>query len=137
MAQNPEIIVSSLDLDRLLKLLQPLSNTAFPGKRALEAELDRAEVVDPQDVPPTVVTMNSTIRFRMASSGETFCMRLTYPNNTDTSGSTISIFSPVGSALLGLSQGDEIEWPGPGGEMLRLTIEEVVEQPERAGNLHR
>ncbi|MGB1978697.1 MAG: GreA/GreB family elongation factor, partial [Pseudoalteromonas tetraodonis] len=49
----------------------------------------------------------------------------------------ISILAPVGSALLGLSQGDQIEWPKPGGGLITVTIKEVTYQPERAGELHR
>ena len=48
-----------------------------------------------------------------------------------------SVLAPVGSALLGLSQGDEIEWPNPGGGVLRVRIEEIVYQPERQGEYHR
>jgi regulator of nucleoside diphosphate kinase len=53
------------------------------------------------------------------------------------SGGTISVFAPVGSALLGLSQGDEIEWSRPGGGSLNVRIEEIVYQPERSGEYHR
>ena len=60
-----------------------------------------------------------------------------YPNDVDESGKTISILAPVGSALLGLSQGDEIEWPKPGGGTLKVRIEEIVYQPERSGEYHR
>lgn len=137
MRAKPRVIVSSLDAERLEKLLQSLPAGAIPGRGELEAELARAEVVDPKDVPPTVVTMNSTVRFSVASSAEEFCLTLVYPRDVDASGRTISILAPVGSALLGLSQGDEIEWPKPGGGVLRVRIEEVTYQPERAGQYHR
>jgi regulator of nucleoside diphosphate kinase len=51
----------------------------------------------------------------------------------DGSGGTISILAPVGCALIGLSQGDVIEWPKPGGGVLKVSIEEIVYQPEREG----
>jgi regulator of nucleoside diphosphate kinase len=97
----------------------------------------RADVVEPEDVPATVVTMNSTVRFQVDSSLEEFSLTLVYPKDMDTSGGKISILAPVGSALLGLSQGDEIEWPKPGGGILRVRIKEVTYQPERSGVLHR
>jgi regulator of nucleoside diphosphate kinase len=81
--------------------------------------------------------MNSTVRFRVLSTDQTFEMTLVYPRDADGSGSRISVLAPVGSALLGLSQGDEIEWPKPGGGVLQVRIEEVTYQPERAGELHR
>lgn len=137
MNARPKIVISSLDAVRLEKLLDSLSDGAFPGKAELEAELATAKIVDPQDVPPTVVSMNSTVRFRVESSSDEFSLTLVYPKDMDSSGNKISILAPVGSALLGLSQGDQIEWPKPGGGLLRVRIEEVVYQPERSGEYHR
>ena len=99
--------------------------------------MDRAEIVEPLDIPPNIVTMNSEVRFIIESSGEEFCLRLVYPRDVDPSGCTISILAPVGSALLGLSQGDEIEWPKPGGGILKVRVKEITYQPERAGEYHR
>ena len=98
---------------------------------------DGADVVEPEQIPPTVVTMNSTVRFSIDSSGEDFCLTLVYPKDVDGSGNTISILAPVGSALLGLSTGDEIEWPRPGGGTIKVRIVEIIYQPERAGKFHR
>jgi len=137
MLKKPKVIISSLDAERLEKLIDALPDTAFPGKKDLEAELARAQIVAPKDVPPTVVTMNSTVRFEVESSHDEFQLTLVYPKDIDASGDKISILAPVGSALLGLSQGDEIEWPKPGGGVLRVRIKEVVYQPERAGEHHR
>lgn len=137
MSIKPNIVISSLDADRLDKLLDSLSDGAFPGKAELEAELERATIVEPKNVPPTVVSMNSTVRFRVESSSDEFSLTLVYPRDMDSSGDKISILAPVGSALLGLSQGEQIEWPKPGGGVLRVRIEEIVYQPERAGEYHR
>lgn len=137
MTTKPKIVISSLDADRLTKLLGSLSDQAFPGKDDLEAELTRAQVVDPKAVPSTVVTMNSTVRFRIESSPKDYFLTLVYPKDVDPKGGTISVLAPVGSALLGLSQGDEIEWPKPGGGVLRVRIEDVIYQPERAGDYRR
>lgn len=134
---KPKIVVSSQDLERLETLLESLSGQELPGRAALKAELARAEILEPRDMPPTVVTMNSTVRFRVESSSKDFHLTLVYPKDVDASGGTISILAPVGSALLGLSVGDEIEWPKPGGGMLRVRIEEVTYQPERSGEYHR
>lgn len=137
MNAKPKIVISSLDAERLEKLLESLPHNAFPGKDALEAELARADVVEPEDIPANVVTMNSTVRFQVESSKEEFTLTLVYPKDLDSSGSKISILAPVGSALLGLSQGDTIEWPKPGGGLLHVRIEEVTYQPERSGVFHR
>jgi regulator of nucleoside diphosphate kinase len=136
MDKRPAIFLTSQDQDRLEALIDSLPAAAFPGKAELLAELDRAEVVEPQDVPPDVVTMNSKVRFAL-ESGEEFCLTLVYPKDIDGSADRISILAPVGSALLGLSTGACIEWPGPRGGMLKVRIMEVVYQPERAGEFHR
>ena len=114
MNSRPQVVLTSRDLDRLEALLESLPENAFPGKAALRAELDRAEIVEPEQIPPSVVTMNSTVRFGIDSSGEDFCLTLVYPKDVDGTENKISILAPVGSALLGLSTGDEIEWPRPG-----------------------
>jgi regulator of nucleoside diphosphate kinase len=134
---KPKLVISSQDLERLESLLESLPDQAFPGKNDLEAELARAEVVDLKQIPPNVVTMNSTVRFRIESSSDEFHLTLVYPKDADASGGTISILAPVGSAPLGLSRGDVIEWPKPGGGMLRVRIEEVTYQPERSGDYRR
>jgi len=137
MAQQTKIILTSRDFDRLEVLLASLPANAFPGKAALEAELDRAEIVEPQDVPPDVVTMNSTVRFSIGASGEEFCLTLAYPKDVQGKVDRISVLAPVGSALLGLSVGDQLEWPRPGGGSSVVKVVEVVYQPERSGELHR
>lgn len=136
MAKRPKIILTSQDLNRLEKLLDALPVAAFPGKAELQAELDRAEVVKPEDIPPDVVTMNSTVRFAL-ESGKDSSLTLVYPKDMNGEADRISVLAPVGSALLGLSAGEHIEWPRPGGGVLNLRIVEVVYQPERAGDLHR
>ena len=137
MTCKPNIIMSSLDLQRLQALLDSLPTTVFPGKAELQVELDRAEVVEPKEMPPSVVTMNSTVRFVIEPSGEEFCLTLVYPRDATGEEDRISVLAPVGSALLGLTTGDRIEWPRPGGGLIQVRIVEIVYQPERSGELHR
>ena len=122
MSSRPEIIISATDADRLDKLLASLPRGQFPGRAALEAELARATIVEPKDVPPTVVTMNSTVKFSADASGDDFELTLVYPKDVDSSGKTISILAPVGSALLGLAVGQTIEWPSTNGRTLHLRV---------------
>jgi regulator of nucleoside diphosphate kinase len=136
MNSTPQVVLTSQDQDRLEALLETLPANAFPAKE-LRAELDRSEIVEPEQIPPSVVTMNSTVRFSIDASGDDFCLTLVYPKDVDGSGDKISILAPVGSALLGLSTGDEIEWPRPGGGMIKVRIVEIVYQPEREGKFYR
>lgn len=137
MKRQANIIVSSQDLDRLETLLDSEPGRAAPGRTALLAELDRADVVAPQDIPSTVVTMNSQVHFAIADTGEEFCFRLVYPKDANGDADRISVLAPVGSALLGLSVGDELDWPRPDGGMMRVRVLDIPYQPERAGEFHR
>jgi regulator of nucleoside diphosphate kinase len=47
------------------------------------------------------------------------------------------VLAPIGSALLGLSVGSEIEWPLPDGRMARIRVLGLRYQPEAAGDLER
>jgi regulator of nucleoside diphosphate kinase len=134
---KPPITLSSLDLDRIETLLAAIPSSVFPNKAQLQSELDRAEVLAPEQMPATVVTMNSTVKFSIAETGKEFCLTLVYPRDMDGSADRISIFAPVGSALLGLSVGDALAWPGPGGKSMTVHVTEIIYQPERSGELHR
>jgi regulator of nucleoside diphosphate kinase len=133
---DTRIVLSSRDYARLESLLDALPTDSSAGKAALAAELDRAEVVEPDQVPPNVVTMNSTVRFTMTDSGKEFSLTLVYPKDAGQA-DRISVLAPVGTALLGLSVGDELEWPTPGGGATTVRVIDVVYQPERSGDLHR
>ena len=136
MSERPAITISTLDADRLYKLIESVPAN-ITGVQELEVELDRANIVEPTEVPHNIITMNSTVDFIVESTQEEFVLTLVYPKDIDQSGQKISILAPVGSALLGLSQGDEIEWPRPGGGLIKVMIKEVTYQPERAGEFHR
>lgn len=132
----PELLLSSLDLDRLDQLLSRLPATD-PARLLLEQELERGAVVEPEEMPKDVVTMNSTVRLRLLKTGEEPCLTLVYPKDLDATGDKVSVLAPVGSALLGLREGDEIHWPMPDGDIQPIQVLQLVYQPERAGQLHR
>lgn len=135
MERKPHITLSSLDLDRIENLLEK-NNSQFPGREALEAELERADVLDPKDMPPNVVTMNSTVRFTILETGKSNTLTLVYPKEMDGTPDKISIFAPVGIALLGLSVGDEFKMPSPTGQVT-VRVDGIDFQPESSGELHR
>lgn len=132
----PPITLSSLDVERIEALLEDAAFRDFPGREQLEAELDRAQVMDPKDIPDGVVTMNSRVRFVEEDSGREYDLELVYPRDAKGEG-RVSIFAPVGSALLGLSVGQTINWPLPGGRNGKLRIVGVTYQPEAAGEYFR
>jgi regulator of nucleoside diphosphate kinase len=132
----PNITVSTLDLNRIDQLLDRLPPAQASTRDALSDELARADVLEPWDMPPRVVTMNSTVRFRLEDAGGEWCRTLVYPKDVNHDDDTVSILSPVGSALLGLSEGDRVRWERDGGRSIGVEVIEVIYQPERAGQFH-
>lgn len=130
------ITVSRIDLERIEALLERLPAAEATRLQALRAELDRADVVEPAEMPPHIVTMNSTVTFEDEENGEKLTLTLVYPSGAGAAG-TVSILAPVGSALLGLARGQQIDWPMPDGRKRRLKVLEIAYQPEAAGHLHR
>ena len=99
----------------------------------LEAELDRADIVDPKHISADVITMRSKVRLKDLVSGEANTYSLVFPTEADFSEGKISVLAPIGTAILGYKQGDTIEWPVPSG-VRRLKVDAILYQPEAAGN---
>jgi regulator of nucleoside diphosphate kinase len=135
MTSTPSLTITRLDLQRLQHLLDSLDDFG-PGAVALQAELDRADVVGHDEVPAGVVTMNSRVHCREESSGKDYHLTLVYPQDAGGDGK-VSILAPVGSALLGLSVGQHIDWTAPSGKVLTLTLLAVEYQPQAAGEYSR
>lgn len=134
MSQTPPIVVTTQDYDRLQNALQPLLRTsASENIQRLDEELARAQLVLPQQLAPNVVSMNAEFVYEDCASGKRNRARLVYPSDADIDRSWISVFAPLGCALLGLEVGQEISWQMPGG-MRHLKLVEICYQPEAAGD---
>lgn len=129
------LLLSRLDCQRIEALLENIPHD--PAHDALRAELERAEVREPREMPGDVITMNSTARFIDEASGEERELTLVYPRDAGGGPGRVSILAPVGSALLGMRVGQSIDWHGPGGRLLRLRVLGIRDQPEAAGDYHR
>jgi len=132
-----EIFITEANLKRLEAIIQyaPVSNERQKGNlERLNEDLQQATVVDSKDIPPDVVTMNSTLQVRDLDSGEEMVFTVVSPSNADVSQGKISLLAPVGSAVVGYRSGDTVEWRVPAG-LKRLKIEKVLYQPEAAGDL--
>lgn len=79
--------------------------------------------------------MNSMVRLKDLDSGEEMTYTLVFPDMADISSKKISILAPIGTALIGYKVGDSIEWEVPAG-IRKLKVEEIVYQPEAAGDYH-
>ena len=118
---NHSVFLTEADFTRVMAL-QP--------EPALRAELERAIVVARGAMPPDVVTMYSTVRYRDEHAGVSRDIQIVSPEDADVARGKVSVLAPVGAALLGLAAGQEIDWPFPGGTIRRLRVEVVLSQPE-------
>lgn len=66
--------------------------------------------------------MGSTVTFRDDTTAQDRTVMLVYPDEADVAQGRISILTPVGAALIGLSVGQSIEWQTPGGGWRSLTV---------------
>lgn len=108
-----------------LPFLQNIALQAMPHApdvaRRLYDELDRADVVPSGEMPADVVTLGSLVTYRDESCGSIRSIKLVAPGDADLSRARISIVSPIGAALIGLAEGQSMEWE-IGGEIRSLYV---------------
>lgn len=130
------IYITELDYNRLSGLIDRTRERNATDREylnKLEAELERAEIVEPKAIPSDVITMRSKVRLKDLVSGESATYSLVFPTEANFADGKISVLAPIGTAILGYRSGDTIEWPVPSG-VRRLKVEEILYQPEAAGD---
>ena len=132
---QPNIIISEQDLNRLETMLEHQPKLTETMQH-LENELARAVVVAPQDVPANIVSMNAKVLITIVPSIEPTEITLVYPHDFHGEKGQVNILAPVGAAILGLAEGQEIEWPQPDGHTMKIKIEKILYQPEREGDFN-
>lgn len=131
-ADGRRIVLTNADYHELLPFAAA-SGHASAAADQLAEKLETAAIVDSAAVPPAVVTMNTEMEVRDEASGQIARLTLVHPRNANIVAGRISVLTPVGAALLGLSEGDTTEVEVPSGEEKRLTVVRVLMQPEARG----
>ncbi len=132
------IYITEFDQQRLTALLDELQHSGYANREALAAlqgELNRAQIVAPAEIPPDVITMNSTVRLCDLDAEEEMIYTLVFPDDADLPAGKVSILAPIGMAMLGYRVGDTFEWQVPAG-VSHLQVAEILYQPEAAGDYH-
>ncbi|APG24532.1 nucleoside diphosphate kinase regulator [Syntrophotalea acetylenica] len=132
------IYITETDYEKLEELIDGMKRSGVRDRddlNSLEEELDKCKIVDQREVPSNVVTLNSRIRFRDLDTGQETITTLVFPNKANFSEGRISVTSQIGTALLGYTVGDVIEWKVRAGNKT-IRIEEIIYQPEAAGDYH-
>ncbi|MRI00002.1 transcription elongation factor GreAB [Kriegella sp. EG-1] len=117
----------------LLKRLMNLSGyykdaTLRTSVKKLVGEMALAIIQDEADMPTDVIRFNTTVTI-VSESGWKKTFKLVMPVDSDVKNNKISILTPMGTAVIGYSEGDSIEWEFPSGTQ-ELTIEKVIQENE-------
>lgn len=121
----PPIILGKSDADRLAALASKVEGSSPALAELLLGELERADVREDNDVPSTTVVMNSYVEFVDEAHGTTRRVQLVYPGEADISAQRVSVLTPIGAGLIGLSPGQTIAWPDREGRERLLRILKV------------
>ncbi len=131
MMPREAITMTHADVEKLRELLREAVRTEYRNStylELLEAELDRAKIVDADKIPAGVITMYSTAHLLDETSGEEMALTLVYPDEADLLEDKISVLAPVGSAMLGYREGDSFSWESPTGPRA-LRVLKVHQRP--------
>jgi regulator of nucleoside diphosphate kinase len=118
---KPFIIISTADQLRLTDVAMSALNQAPEVAQELLSEIERATVVPTHAVPTNVVQMGSTVEFT-TEEGASRRVTLVFPGQADIAAARISVVTPIGAALIGLSEGQSIVWMTRDGRERRLTV---------------
>ena len=122
--RKPVISLTRTDNERLWRLAESYAGPNPTVAEELLAELDRANIVEDGRLAGDVVRMGSSLRFT-SDMGEDRRVSLVFPGEADIAEGKVSILTPIGVALIGLSAGHSIDWRARDGRTHRLTVESV------------
>ena len=131
-----ELIINRLDYARIKKCIndaKQFNSISNVGAEKLLNELNSGKIIEPNEIPSNVVTMNSIVKLSFVDTNKEVQFQIVYPPQANIKENKISIFSPIATALIGYKEKDEIEWIVPAG-LTKIRIDEIVYQPEAAGD---
>lgn len=127
---RPRIIMADTEVEQLSALALRMEHASPFAAGLLLKEIDRAEIRADGEMPDNVVRMRSIVQFEDDAHGATRTVLLVYPSEADIAAGKISVLTPVGAGLIGLSVDQEIQWPDRDGHERTLRILKV-KQPAR------
>jgi regulator of nucleoside diphosphate kinase len=126
LAELPSIVMSKTDHERLNKIAEAARRTVPDVAEQLSLELDRSCIAGAAVQHTARVKMGSHVQFRDNETGRIRSIQLVYPAEADPLGGRISVLTPIGAALIGLSERQTMPWPGRSGERRTLTVLRVT-----------
>jgi regulator of nucleoside diphosphate kinase len=123
--KRPPIAIDVSHFARLSALSSVTSGAMMEVCAYLRDELDRAHIVPADKLRPDVVNLGSQVKFRDEQTGKVQEIILVYPLDADIARRRVSVLTPVGAALLGLSPNHTISFHTRTGERRELTVLKV------------
>ena len=132
-----KMLITTNDYQRLTGLMGFSSlNEKMPEiVNQLNIKFKTAKMTSQDKVSDDVITMNSRVLLKEVSKGRQAEVTITYPQDADGREGKISVFSPIGSALLGRRVGDRVSWKVPNG-VGNFEVIKIIYQPEAVGHYH-
>lgn len=123
---RPAIHLTAGECDALSELAMSAEHRHPHSSAMLLAELCRAELCEPGELPEQTVAMNSRIDFIDEGTGARRTVQLVYPRDADIAAGRVSILTPIGAGLIGMTAGCSIRWPDRDGRDRLLRIVSVT-----------
>jgi regulator of nucleoside diphosphate kinase len=117
---RPSLTIDARHYARLLALAEKMRKQEPEVAEQLIEEIDRADLCPSDEMPDDVVTIGSTVTFR--DGAQTHTVQIVLPSDADIDRRRVSVIAPVGTALLGLSEGQRITWEMPGGRTREIEV---------------
>jgi regulator of nucleoside diphosphate kinase len=127
----PTIFIARPDHARLERLAAAALRERHPVSKFLMSEVQRAVVSDSHDMPRRVACLNQWVTYRVDGSKHTESKVLVCPDEFRTAQMNLSVLSPLGAAVLGMSVGDRMKFFSIEGG-LHFVIVESLAAPEGA-----
>lgn len=121
----PPITLASCDYNRLLFTAMTGQAQGDPVFAFLLSELRRAEICHPAALPEEVVSANCRVIYRVDGEPRTRAHLLVHPEDLHWPDAEISLTTPVGAALIGLSVGDRMPYRESDGTSHEVLVEGI------------
>ncbi len=131
--RHPKVMINADDLAHLKGLADGMLRRHPALADRLFDEIGRARIVASAKMPKDVVTMGSTVTYRDETTGHEKSVTLVYPEEADITQLRVSVMTPIGVALLGLTEGASFYWDTREDQRRVLTILRVA-QVENVGS---
>jgi regulator of nucleoside diphosphate kinase len=127
--RTEKLVILKQELE-LLKIHLQRSNLSEFNKNKLLEELKSAQIMKEEQLPDDVVCLDSEVEIQETNSGQKFTFQIVLPSEANMKKNRVSVFAPIGVALLGYRTGAKVQWEMPNG----IKIFDILKVTHKASN---